>query len=75
MFDEYLTEKAEQMLMWTEPKLGQMMLGSVKRISHQILLHMAWEDWLVYIITIDCVIEVLHISILVTADHYTEYLI
>lgn len=75
MFDEYLTEKAEQMLKWIEPKLGQMMLGSVKRISHQILLYLAWEDWLVYIITIDCVFAVLHISILVTADHYTEYLI
>lgn len=40
MFDEYLTEKAEQMLKWIEPKLGQMMLGSVKRISHQILLYL-----------------------------------
>lgn len=41
MFDVYLTEKAEQMLKWIEPKLGQMMLGSVKRISHQILLYLA----------------------------------
>lgn len=41
MFDEYLTEKAEQMLKWTELKLGQMMLGSVKRISHQISLYLA----------------------------------
>lgn len=41
MFDGYLTEKAEQMLKWTELKLEQMMLGSVKRISHQILLHLA----------------------------------
>lgn len=38
MFDEYLTEKAEQMLKWTEPRLGQMMLGSVKRISSNLIL-------------------------------------
>lgn len=35
-----LTEKAEQMLMWTEPKLGQMMLGS-KDLLHPCR---EWED-------------------------------
>lgn len=41
MLYKYLTEKAEQMLKWIEWKLGQMMLESVKRISHQTLLYWA----------------------------------